>query len=50
MATPERRRIEMTWQGEVLDGRISYRDEGAGLLGEAELVAMTEEALVALRA
>lgn len=34
---PERRRLEMTWQGEIITSNIGYRDEGAGLRGEPEL-------------
>jgi hypothetical protein len=28
----------MTWQGEIIDSRIGYRDENAGLRGEPELL------------
>ena len=35
---PERRRLEMTWQGEIIDSRLGYRDENAGLRGEPELL------------
>lgn len=39
MQSAERKRIEQKWQGEVVNGTISYRDEGAGLIGERELAA-----------
>jgi ABC-type amino acid transport substrate-binding protein len=35
--TPERKAIEQRWQGMVVEGHKGYQDEGAGLLGEAEL-------------
>jgi ABC-type amino acid transport substrate-binding protein len=35
--TPERKAIEQRWQGMVVAGHKGYQDEGAGLLGEAEL-------------
>jgi ABC-type amino acid transport substrate-binding protein len=41
MSSPARAEIECRWQGEVLDGRIGYRDESAGLVGEQELRAVT---------
>jgi ABC-type amino acid transport substrate-binding protein len=34
---PERAAIETRWQGEVVSGRMTYRDEPGGLRGEAEL-------------
>ncbi|MBN9674072.1 methyl-accepting chemotaxis protein [Roseibium aggregatum] len=34
---PERRAIELKWQGEEVLGSIGYRDEEGGLIGEAEL-------------
>ena len=34
---PERRRVEMTWQGEIISSRIGYREEGAGLRGAPEI-------------
>lgn len=37
LPSPARAAIEMKWQGEVFNGTIGYRDEGAGLIGEAEL-------------
>jgi ABC-type amino acid transport substrate-binding protein len=37
--TAERASIEKLWQGEAVRGTIGYRDENAGLMGEAELAA-----------
>ena len=34
---PERAEIERRWQGEVVSGRMTYRDEPGNLKGEAEL-------------
>lgn len=36
---PERAEIERRWQGEVVTGRMTYRDEPGHLRGEAELAA-----------
>lgn len=35
---PERRQLEMKWQGDVIDSNISYRDEKANLRGEPEML------------
>jgi len=35
---PARRRSEEFWQGGIVEGRISYRDEKAGLRGEQEML------------
>ena len=34
---PERAEIEKRWQGEIVAGRMTYRDEPGNLKGEAEL-------------
>lgn len=34
---PERAEIEKRWQGEIVSGRMTYRDEPGNLKGEAEL-------------
>lgn len=39
---PERQAIEKHWQGEVVKGSISYRDEPGNLSGEAELAKVYE--------
>lgn len=44
MQSDERKQIEQKWQGEVVNGTISYRDEGAGFIGEAELAALSSAA------
>lgn len=38
--TPERRRIEIAWQGHVTESTIGYRDEAGTLPGEPELAEM----------
>ncbi len=43
-ATPERLAVETKWQGNPIDGQISYRDEPGDLLGEAELKHIYEKA------
>ncbi|MBI1324163.1 transporter substrate-binding domain-containing protein [bacterium] len=35
---PARRQSEEYWQGSIVDGRIGYRDERAGLRGEPEML------------
>lgn len=35
---PARRRSEEFWQGSIVEGRIGYRDEKAGLRGEPEML------------
>lgn len=39
-STPERQRIESSWQGSATPGTVSYRDEPGNLKGEAELEAL----------
>lgn len=34
---PERAEVERRWQGEIVTGRTTYRDEPGNLKGEAEL-------------
>ena len=43
-ATDIRRDLEMKWQGEIVDGQHSYRDEPGELLGEAALATMWQAA------
>lgn len=40
---PERRQLEMKWQGEVIESRINYRNERANLRGEPEMLANYQE-------
>jgi ABC-type amino acid transport substrate-binding protein/ABC-type transporter Mla subunit MlaD len=35
---PERRQIELTWQGGILESRIDYHNERANLRGETEMI------------
>ena len=37
---PQRRQIEERWQGQVMAGEVSYRDEPGALRGEPELRAL----------